>query len=206
KGRIYMGLKAVFLDRDGVINEFPGNGQYVTRVKDFHFLPGVLEGLRILTENGFSIFIVSNQAGVGKGIYSKEKLDQITAKMLNGIEKAGGKITKAFFCIHHPHDGCDCRKPRTGSIEKGLKMIGKTLRWAHNTYFVGDTKSDIEAGKAAGCKTIFVLSGREDRRYAARKWTVKPDYIAHDLLDALKIIIPNGTKLPKRFYYSNGKK
>jgi D-glycero-D-manno-heptose 1,7-bisphosphate phosphatase len=120
-----MGLKAVFLDRDGVINEFPGNGLYVTRVKDFHFLPGVLDALRILTENGYHIFIVSNQAGVGKGVYTQKKLDLITAKMMKEIEKNGGKITKAFFCTHHPSEGCDCRKPATGSIEKGIGNAGE---------------------------------------------------------------------------------
>jgi len=196
-----MSLKAVFLDRDGVINQFPGNGKYVTRVRDFHFLPGVLEALKILTDQGYHIFIVSNQAGVGKGVYSKAKLDHITRNMLRDINKAGGKIVKAFFCTHHPQAGCDCRKPRTGSIERGLKMIGRDLRSARHTFFVGDTKSDIEAGLKAGCRTIFVLSGREDRRYVARKWDVKPDYIARDLMDALTIIIPNGKPLPKRYYY-----
>jgi len=196
-----MSVKAVFLDRDGVINEFPGNGLYVTKVKDFHFLPGALEALRRLTEAGYEIFIVSNQAGVGKGIYSQHKLDLITKNMMAGIKKAGGKIRKAYLCTHHPQDGCDCRKPGIGSIERGLKLIGKSLKSARHTYFIGDTKSDIEAGKAAGCKTIFVLSGREDRWYAARKWCVKPDYVADDLLDALRIVLPNGKPIPKRYYY-----
>jgi len=200
-----MDVKAVFLDRDGVINEFPGNGMYVTKVKDFHFVPGALEALRRLTDDGHNIFIVSNQAGVGKGIYTKKKLDQITKKMMTEIKKAGGRIKKAFYCIHHPQAGCDCRKPGIGSIERGLKMLGKDLDCARKTYFVGDTKSDIEAGHAAGSKTIFVLSGREDRRYVAQRWRVKPDYIAHNLLDALKIMIPNGKPLPKRYFYKKKK-
>ena len=200
-----MDLKAVFLDRDGVINEFPGNGKYVTKLKDFHFLPGALEALKTLTDHGYEIFIVSNQAGVGRGIYTQKKLDHITRNMLRDVEKAGGKIKKAFFCVHHPQAGCNCRKPNIGSIERGLKMIGKGLSYAKNTFFVGDTKGDIQAGLEAGCKTIFVLSGREDRRYAAQKWCVKPDYIARDLLDALKIIIPNGKPLAKRYFYQ-GKK
>lgn len=198
-----MSLKAVFLDRDGVINQFPGNGKYVTKLNEFHFLPGALEALKILTDNGFDIFIVSNQAGVGKGVYTKKKLDHITKNMLRDIKKAGAKIKKVFYCIHHPYDGCDCRKPRIGSIERGLEMLGKTVRSAKYTYFVGDTKGDIEAGVNAGCKTIFVLSGREDRRYVARKWCIHPDYIANNLLDALRIIIPDGKPLPKRYYYKN---
>ncbi|MFP4473873.1 MAG: D-glycero-alpha-D-manno-heptose-1,7-bisphosphate 7-phosphatase [Candidatus Omnitrophota bacterium] len=198
-----MGLKAVFLDRDGVINCFPGNGKYVTRVKEFKFLPGALDAIRTLTEEGYAVFIVSNQAGVGKGVYSQHKLDHITRNMLRDIRKAGGKIKRAFYCVHHPHDGCDCRKPQIGSIREGMKILGKSLRSAKYTYFVGDTKSDIEAGHSAGCRTIFVLSGREDRSYAARKWTIKPDYVARDLKDALRIILPNDQPLPKRYYYRN---
>ena len=68
-------MKLVFLDRDGVINEFPGNGRYVTRCQDFHFIPGALEAIRNLTKSGYTIFVVSNQAGVGKGLFTKKKLD-----------------------------------------------------------------------------------------------------------------------------------
>ncbi len=196
-----MALKAVFLDRDGVINRFPGNGLYVTKLKDFHFLPGALEALKALTDDGYEIFIVSNQAGVGKGVYSQHKLDLITRYMMKEIRAAGGRVRKAFFCTHHPKDGCDCRKPGVGSIRRGLAMLNRTIRSAGHTYFIGDTKSDIEAGHNAGCQTVFVLSGREDRWYAARKWVVKPDYIACDLKDALRILIPNGKPLPKRYYY-----
>ena len=206
KERRDMIVKAVFLDRDGVINQFPGNGKYVTKLNEFHFLPGALDALKILTNEGYSIFIVSNQAGVGKGVYTKQKLDHITKNMLRDIRKSGGKIKKIFYCIHHPYEGCDCRKPKTGSIECGLKMIGKTMCSAKHTFFVGDTKSDIEAGLNAGCKTIFVLSGREDRRYAARKWCVKPDYSANELMDALKIIISDGRPLPKRYFYKAKKR
>ena len=67
--------KIIFLDRDGVINEFPGNGNYVTRVKNFHFLPGALDAIRILTEEGHTVFVVSNQAGVGRGVYSQDKIE-----------------------------------------------------------------------------------------------------------------------------------
>ncbi len=196
-----MASKVVFLDRDGVINAFPGNGKYVTKLKEFRFLPGVKDALRKLTEEGFEIFIVSNQAGVGKGVYTQKKLEHITRNMIRDIAKAGGKIRQVFYCIHHPEDGCDCRKPRIGSVQRALEMIDKPLSSAKDAYFVGDTKSDIEAGNEAGCKTIFVLSGREDRRYVAHEWIIKPDYVAEDLMDALRIVIPNGTPIPKRYYY-----
>ncbi|MDO8581020.1 MAG: HAD-IIIA family hydrolase, partial [Candidatus Omnitrophota bacterium] len=155
-------MKIVFLDRDGVINEFPGNGKYVTRVKDFHFIPGSLEAIRRLTKAGYTLFVVSNQAGVGKGIYSKRKLDQITAKMLCGVKKTGGRIRKVFYSIRRSDEGCPYRKPNIGSVLKAMALLKSNLHGARNGYFIGDTETDIRAGHNAGCKTIFVLSGRED--------------------------------------------
>ncbi len=178
----------LFLDRDGVINEFPGNGNYVTKVKEFHFIPGSLEALKKLTDTGWTIFVVSNQAGVGKGIYSQHKLDLITSHMMRHVKKHGAKIKKAFYCIHRTEHGCACRKPNIGSVMKALKLLNKKMHHVQDAFFVGDTKVDIQAGHNAGCKTIFVLSGRDTRR-DVRKWgTRKPDYVAKNLLEATKII------------------
>lgn len=194
-------MKVVFLDRDGVINEFPGNGNYVTKVKDLHFIPRALEAIRILTEARYKIFVISNQAGVGKGVYSKDKLRRITRKMHQEVGKAGGAITGVYYCIHKPDAGCSCRKPGIGSICKALRSIDKSILSAKNAYFVGDTKADIETGYNAGCKTIFVLSGRENRRYM-RSWLIKPDYIVRDLYEATKVILGNGKK--QHAYRSQG--
>ena len=180
-------MKIVFLDRDGVINEFPGNGNYVTRVKDFHFVSGSLEAIRKLTAHGYTIFVVSNQAGVGKGIYSKDKLNRITRFMIKQVVKQKGKIKKVFYCTHRSDLGCGCRKPGIGSVKKALQMMKQPIKSARLTFFVGDTKSDILAGHRAGCKTIFVLSGRENRR-SLLSWKVKPDYITRNLLEATRII------------------
>ena len=98
-------MKAVFLDRDGVINQYPGHFKYVTRWEDFHFLPGVASSLERLTAFGFKIFIISNQAGVGKGLYSKQTLDLITDSMLKGLGK-DVKIEGVFYCTHLPDDDC----------------------------------------------------------------------------------------------------
>ena len=179
--------KIVFLDRDGVINEFPGNGNYVTRVKNFHFIPGALDGIRRLTKEGFTLFVVSNQAGVGKGIYSRDKLNRITRNMLAAVRKKGGKIKKVFYCIHRTDHECDCRKPEIGSLVRAMKALNKSMRHIEHAFFIGDTKVDIQTGQNAGCKTIFVLSGRDQRR-DIKKWPVKPDFVAKDLLAAVKII------------------
>lgn len=180
-------MKVVFLDRDGVINEFPGNGNYVTKIKEFHFIPGSLEAIRKLTELGYSIFVISNQAGVGKGLFSQDKLKRINAHMLKHVERTGGKIKRSFYCTHRSNEGCDCRKPGIGSLKRALSLLNKSIHSAKKAFFVGDTASDIKAGHNAGCKTIFSLSGREDRRYM-RKWDVKPDFIVKNLLEAVEII------------------
>ncbi len=180
-------MKVVFLDRDGVINEFPGNGNYVTKIKDFHFIPGALEAIESLTKSGYKIFVISNQACVGKGVYSLNKLKRIDRHMTRHVEAKGGRIRKSFYCTHRSDAGCDCRKPSIGLLKKAFKSLNKTIAHAQKAYFVGDTEGDIKTGHNAGCKTIFVLSGREDRKHM-RKWDVKPDHIVDDLGVAVSII------------------
>lgn len=180
-------MKIVFLDRDGVINRFPGYGGYVTRVKDFHFLPGALAAIKTLTEMGYTLFVISNQAGVSRGVYSEYKLNQITNHMLKEIRRAGGKIKSVLYCIHASNVGCDCRKPNIGSIKKAMQLVNKTLRHTKKSFFIGDAESDIEAGRTAGCKTIFVLSGKDKRRDLA-SWKIRPDHVSENLLRAVKII------------------
>ncbi len=180
-------MKIVFLDRDGVINKFPGDGHYVTQVKDFYFIRGSLEAIRKLTTDGYSLFVVSNQAGVGKGVYSRLKLAQITRHIMKSVKAHQGNIRKFYYCTHRSDAGCDCRKPGIGSIKKALQLMKKPFRAANKTFFVGDTKGDILAGHHAGCRTIFVLSGRETRN-SLKKWEVQPDFIAKNLLEAARII------------------
>ena len=181
-------MKIIFLDRDGVINRYPGYGHYVTRIKDFHFLSGTCEAIRRLTQRGYRIFIISNQAGVSRGVYTKEKLNQITRFMLQKIARSGGRIKKVFYCTHTPDKNCDCRKPKIGSFKKAFRALGQSLTEAKHSFFIGDTQSDIEAGHRAGCKTILVLSGKKHERRDVRRWPIKPDYITQNLLKAVRIV------------------
>ncbi len=189
-------MNIIFLDRDGVINEFPGNGNYVTKIKEFHFIPGSLDAIRELTQMGYVIFIISNQAGVGKGIFSKDKLKSINEYMLKHVVKSGGRIKRSFYCTHRSDAGCDCRKPRIGSLKKAFALINSSIRSAKKTFFVGDTEADIKTGHNAGCRTIFALSGREDRRYM-RKWKVKPDFIVKNLKEAVGVIHHENSNHPR---------
>ncbi len=180
-------MKIIFLDRDGVINKFPGHGNYVTRVKDFHFLPGSLQAIKEITKSGYSIFVVSNQAGISKGVYSQKKLDQITRYMLKKIKASGGQIKRVLYCVHSSQDNCDCRKPKIGSIKIALQSANKTIRHAKKSFFVGDAEVDVQAGQRAGCRTILVLSGK-DKAEDLKRWHHKPDHVVKNLLEATQII------------------
>ncbi len=189
-------MKVIFLDRDGVINAFPGRGAYVTRVKDLHLIPGSLAAIRRLTQEGYQIFVISNQAGVGKGVFSMDKLKRIDARMLKLVRRAGGRIRKSFYCTHRSDAGCDCRKPGIGLLKKALRSLHKTIAHAQKAFFVGDTESDIKTGHHAGCRTVFVLSGRENRR-SMRRWSVRPDHIAKDLNAAVAVIQHENSRHPR---------
>ena len=196
-------MKIVFLDRDGVINEFPGNGNYVTTVDAFHFIPGSLDAIKALTDNGYTIFVVSNQAGVGKGIFSNDTLQAITDKMLQAVKAHGGHIEKVFYSTARSDAGCPDRKPNIGSIHKALKHLRSSDEVLKTSYFVGDTQSDIQAGINAGCRTIFVLSGRESVPYLRKRWCIRPDFIADRLSEAADIIIDHENLPYHRPSYSN---
>lgn len=181
-------MKAIFVDRDGVINKDPGGWtkyNYVTGWRDFEFLPGALEALGILKENDIKVIVISNQAGVGKGYFSKKELDAVNTKMLKEIEKSGGGIEAVYYCIHKDEDGCNCRKPKTGLLEKAAKEYRVDFK---ATYFIGDSKADVAAGKKIGCKTIFVLSGKASLK-DSEGWNEKPDYVFKDFLESVRWMI-----------------
>jgi len=177
-------MKAIFLDRDGVINRDAGFGGYITSWKVFEFLPGSLEALKKLNQAGFKVIVISNQAGVAKGLYSKEDLDELTQNMLKEIEASGGKIASVNYCLHQDEDNCDCRKPKTGMLTRVAHDMEIDFS---NTFLIGDSRRDILAGKAVGCKTIFVLSGNTK----LENLDVKPNFIAGNLLEAINKIVLN---------------
>lgn len=177
--------KVVFLDRDGVINR-DIEGGYVTSWAKFEFLPNVFEALRRLKEYGFRVVIISNQAGVGRGLYTEESLAQITLKMVERVKKEGGNIDDVFYCIHRPDEGCFCRKPNPGLIKQA--SLGRNYDLAR-AFMVGDSEKDIAAAKAAGVNSILVLSGKAQVESDADFFGIKPDFIAEDLLDAVENVI-----------------
>lgn len=183
-------MKAVFLDRDGVINVSPSEGKYLTCWEDFRFLPGVILTLKRLFDNNFALFLISNQAGVSKGIFSQKELDRITENMLAEMQKENVKFSGVYYCTHKPDDNCACRKPKTGMIDNAVQQCKKENNTIDlsKSFFVGDTIRDIETGKSAGLKTILVFSGQE-KLENKNVWTIQPDYTALSLKEAAQIII-----------------
>lgn len=178
-------MKIVFLDRDGVINAYPGDKNYVTSWKDFSFLPKAKEAIANLHKAGFKIYVISNQAGIGKGLFTQEELDTITQNMLNEIRSSGGDIDQVYYCTHRPQENCPCRKPKTGLIDLAKKERSLDLGSA---FFIGDTILDMKTSKAAGCCAVLVLSGKE--ALANREnWKISPDFVFDDLFQASEFIL-----------------
>jgi histidinol-phosphate phosphatase family protein len=181
--------KYVFIDRDGVINKDPAGWTdhgYVTRWEDFHFLPGVLEALKKLSDNGYKSVIISNQQGVGKGYFSEEDLKDVTARMKRAIEEAGGSIAGIYYCTHAKEEKCPCRKPKDGLFRMAQKEIG--IEGFEGMYYIGDTERDIQAGKKVGLETILILSGKSSRKDVGT-WDFKPDHICQDLAETVNLIL-----------------
>ncbi len=179
-------MRPVFLDRDGVISIFTPD-DYVKNWDEFKFIPAAFAGLRKLTENGFDIVIVSNQAGVGRGLFSSEDLQSITQNMLARLKKCGIDIYRVYYCTHRKEDNCACRKPKTGMIEQFISENGEFER--ERTFFVGDADIDIETGIKSGMRTILVLSGKTKSIDEIHSWNFRPEFVAEDIEKAAEIII-----------------
>ncbi len=176
-------MTVVFVDRDGVINF--NRHDYVKSVDEFEFIPGALGGLARLKDAGITVVVVSNQAGVGRGIISTAELERINEKMHRTVAEHGGEIAGVYYCVHRKDEGCDCRKPGIGLLVRASTDMGFPLE---GSYFIGDAESDIEAGCTAGCTTVFVLTGRTTAD-DAQCWGRQPNFIANDLPAAVDYIL-----------------
>jgi len=177
---------AILLDRDGVINiDGPG---YVESWDEFQFCPGALEAIRRLTEAGWELYVITNQSGVARGLYSEQRLMDIHWRMMIEIRRAGGRILGVQFCPHTDEDECLCRKPQPGMLLKAAAKWGLDLE---RSYFVGDSARDIQAGAAVGCSTLWVHTHYSDERtqHQRDKMVVAPDYEVEDLAEAVEAIL-----------------
>ena len=148
-----MQTKALFLDRDGVINK---EKDYLYKIEDFEFINGVFEACKYFQDQGYIIIVVTNQSGISRGKYTQKDFDLLTSWMINEFMKKDIKISKVYNCPHHPDFSgeCDCRKPKPGMILEAQKEFNIDLS---SSILVGDKNSDIEAAMAAGIKKNYLI-------------------------------------------------
>lgn len=187
-----MANKAVFLDRDGTLNEEVG---YVNHIQRFILLPRVGESIRLLNQHGWKAVVVSNQSGVARGYFPESLVHQVHDKMQDLLTREGAHLDGIYYCPHHPEVGvppyrqtCRCRKPGTGMIEEAVKAFGLDCS---QSYVIGDRGVDIELAGQLGAKAILVLTGygRGEWEYRKNEWKGKPDFVAEDLFEAVQWIL-----------------
>lgn len=144
-------IKALFLDRDGVINYDPG---YVYRIEDFEFMPGIFEALAGFMMLGYEIFIVTNQSGIGRGYYSEDDFAKLSKHMIDEFKSYGVEIKKIYHCPHTPSDDCNCRKPKPGMI---LQALNEHNIDPQASLIIGDKPSDLESARRAGVESGYLI-------------------------------------------------
>jgi D-glycero-D-manno-heptose 1,7-bisphosphate phosphatase len=147
-------MKLVILDRDGTINE--GRGDFVSTPEEWQPLPGALEAIAKLNHAGFHVVVVSNQPGLGRGLFDVVTLNAMHTKMHKLLAAAGGRVDAVFYCPHGPEEQCTCRMPLPGLFEQIAERYGISLK---GVPVVGDRLRDLQAGTAAGCEPHLVLTG-----------------------------------------------
>lgn len=150
--------KAVFFDRDGTINSDEGH-YYIYKPEDFVFNPGVIEGMRKLKAAGYLLFVITNQGGIAKGIYTHEDVKKVHAHMCEELEQHDVKIDKIYYCPHHESiKTCICRKPSPYMVNLAIEQfhIDKTRSW-----FIGDSSKDVKCAEAAGIKPIKIHKNQD---------------------------------------------
>lgn len=183
--------KAIFLDRDGTINEYVG---FLRSISDFKLLPKVSDAIGKINTSSYLSIVATNQPVIARGEVTFNELDKIHRKMETELGKAGAYLDDIFFCPHHPHKGfegeipelkvdCECRKPKIGMLAAAAEKYNIDLL---QSWYIGDTTIDIQTGKNAGMKTILVKTGEAGKD---GKYWVEPDYIAKDLMDAVNYIL-----------------
>ncbi len=146
--------KLVVLDRDGVINE--DSGEFIKSVAEWRPIRGSLEAIAALTRAGYRVAVVTNQSGIGRGLFSESVLAAIHLHMTDAVRAAGGELAGVYYCPHHPDVGCDCRKPKTALLRRLERDLSCSLVGAP---FVGDRFSDIDAAEHVGARALLVRTG-----------------------------------------------
>jgi D-glycero-D-manno-heptose 1,7-bisphosphate phosphatase len=183
--------RAVFVDRDGTLNEDIG---YVSTAEELVIYPWAAEAVRLINESGLLTVVITNQSGIARGMYSEPILGSIHSRMIEELARKGARIDAVYYCPHHPEAGdaryraaCECRKPRTGMLDKAAREHDVDLA---RSFVIGDKASDIKLAENAGARAALVLTGygRETLAHPDR-WPCAPEIVAENLLEAVKRIL-----------------
>jgi D-glycero-D-manno-heptose 1,7-bisphosphate phosphatase len=199
---------AVFLDRDGTINEEMG---YINHIDRFVLIPGAAAAIRRINESGLKAVVVTNQSGAARGYFPMELIDQVHQKMSGLLKEGGAYLDGIYTCPHAPPSkgesgGCGCRKPKIGLMKQAAQELSLDLE---KSYVVGDRFKDVEMARNAGAKAILVLTGygKGELEFLGHRSKVQADFVAKDLAEAVKWILAdakgqtekaNGQRKPQR--------
>jgi D-glycero-D-manno-heptose 1,7-bisphosphate phosphatase len=191
-----MSISAIFLDRDGTINEDIG---YVSRPEELVLYPWAAEAIRIINDSGAKAIVVTNQSGVARGIYTEETLEAIHRRLIEELAAEGARIDAVYYCPHHPEYGdrryrmeCRCRKPGPGMLDRAAREHGIDLA---RSYVIGDKASDIRLAAGAGARGVLVLTGYGAETAAhPGVWPCEPEFVADNLLEAVDRIVGRGSQ------------
>jgi D-glycero-D-manno-heptose 1,7-bisphosphate phosphatase len=182
---------AIFIDRDGTINEDIG---YASHPDELVIYPYVAEAIRLVNDAGLKVIVVTNQSGIARGLYTEATLDQIHEKLITELAGEGARIDAIYYCPHHPRIGnqsyrkaCDCRKPQTGMLEQAAREHHINLA---QSFVIGDKASDINLATNAGARGVLVRTGYGNETLANReRRPCYPSIVAEDLLEAVQLIL-----------------
>jgi D-glycero-D-manno-heptose 1,7-bisphosphate phosphatase len=191
-GRVPRRVAAVFLDRDGTLNEEVG---YVNHIDRLRLYPWTAKAIRKLNRAGVPVIVTTNQSGVGRGYFSEELVHLVHQKIALELAASEARLDAFYYCPHHPDSPqkvfrkkCQCRKPLTGMLDEAAKRFSIDLE---SSYVVGDSTRDLEMGANAGARTVLVMTGYGRGNYENQRdrWRRQPDLIAENLLEAVEKIL-----------------
>jgi len=193
----YLSMRAVLLDRDGIINElmyFPEHGTVDSPFipDQMQLTPFAVSSINRFHEMGFKVFVISNQPGMAKAHFDEAMFDSISRRMRELLKQGNARVDGEYYCFHHPQGSrekyrmtCDCRKPKPGLILRAAKDHEFSLP---DTFFIGDGIVDVKAGRAAGCKTILVASVNGFLLKLLAEQNAEPNFMVRTLDEAVKVV------------------
>jgi len=180
------GISTVFLDRDGIINRKPPEGEYIGYWRDFHLLPGVEDAIAALNRSGRRVIVVTNQRGIALGRYTAPDVEALHGQLQKHLEAHGARID-AFYICPHDKDQCDCRKPKTGLFEQAFRDFPDAS--AANSLIIGDSLSDIDAARTLKMPAIFIDGDPETQKPGAAKAAARAQVVSSSLAEAVRLYL-----------------